>query len=106
MAESILSSADRQRHITHHLTALAHLIHAHAPHATVEVLAQPYEDADAHLLVWFPPGGDHKTREMLREVLTARSTDILLDTGLVILAGVYETSQRPTHGATAEVAWY
>jgi len=101
MANPTLSVSERHEGITQYLTELAHLVHAHAPQATVEVLSRPYEDEDAHFLVWLPTGVSARVQETLRKALTARSTAIFLDTGLLILAGVYATSQRPTRGAPA-----
>jgi hypothetical protein len=53
-----------------------------------------YEDEDAHLVVFLPEGVCESEIEKLHQTLTKRSTEILLDAGLLILAGVYEMSQQ------------
>lgn len=94
MPEHPPTAPDRLRLVEHYLTELARLAQDHTPQATVEVLSTLYEDEDAHLVVWLPDGTCEQDLETLREMLTQRSTEILLDADLFILAGVYETSQQ------------
>jgi hypothetical protein len=81
--------------IDHHISELSRLAQEHYPQAAIEVLPTLYEDEDAHIVVFLPEGICESESERLREMLTKRSTEILLDAGLLILAGVYETSQQP-----------
>jgi hypothetical protein len=100
MPEHTPTATDRRRLVAHALTELTRLVQAHIPLAAVEVLSTLYEDEDAHLVVWAPEGTCGGALEQLQALLTERSTAILLDTGLLILAGVYETSQqRPSDQA-------
>ncbi|HXH11857.1 MAG TPA: hypothetical protein VNP04_19095 [Alphaproteobacteria bacterium] len=65
------------------------------PDAVVEVLFTHYEDEDAHILVYVPDSTSEVDMDRLGEALTERSVEILQDTGLLILVGVYEASSRP-----------
>jgi hypothetical protein len=94
MPEHTPTATDRRGLVEHYLTELTRLAQAHAPQAIVDVLSTRYEDEDAHLVVWLPDGTCARDIDTLREMLTERSTEILLDAGLVILAGVYERSQQ------------
>jgi hypothetical protein len=94
MPERMPTATDRLGLVKNYLSELSHLAQVHAPQAVVEVLSTLYEDEDAHLVVFLPEGAHESEIERLRETLTKRSTEILLDTGLLILAGVYETSQQ------------
>src|SRR5215475_967572 len=101
MSEQTPTAPDRLGLVEHYLTELIHLVQAHAPQAAVEVLSTLYEDEDAHLVVWLPDGACDSELDTLCEALTQRSTEILLDTGILILAGVYERSQqRQSSGAS------
>jgi hypothetical protein len=98
MPEHTPTAMDRRRLVEHYLTELTHLAQAHTPLATVEVLSTLYEDEDAHLVVWVPEGTCARDLEHLHALLTERSTAIFLETGLLVLAGVYETSQQRPSG--------
>ena len=97
-------TTDRRRLVAHYVTELTRLAQAYTPLAAVDVLPSRYEDEDAHLVVWVPDGTRARDLERLRAMLTKRSTAILLDTGLLILAGVYETSQQRQRSASSEGA--
>ncbi len=101
MPEHTPTATDRRGLVAHYITELARLAQAHAPQAAVEVLSIPYEDEDAHIIVWLPEGVCDSALDTLRETLTTRSTEILLEAGILILAGVYETSQQPKSHATS-----
>lgn len=100
MSERALTATDHLGLVAHYITELSHLAKAHHPQAVIEVLATLYEDEDAHLIVFLPAGTCESDVDSLRETLTKRSTEILLDTGLLILAGVYETAPSRRADAT------
>lgn len=77
-----------------YLTELRGLAQAQCPEAVVEVLPSRCEDEDAHVLVFLPAGTSETDMERLGAALTSWSVEILLDTGLLILAGVYEATSR------------
>ena len=76
------------------ITEIVSLAKAQCPQADVEILSTRCEDEDAHVLVFLPEGIGEADIDRLGEALTNRSVEILLDTGLLILVGVYEASQR------------
>jgi hypothetical protein len=94
MPERTQTAKDRMGRVDHYISELSRLAKDQYPQAAIEVLSTLYEDEDAHLVVFLPEGACESDRERLCETLTERSTEILLDTGLLILAGVYETSQQ------------
>jgi hypothetical protein len=89
-----IPTAERIALIDRYVTELVLLIKEQCPDAVVEVLFTHYEDEDAHILVFVPQETDGTAIDRLQAVLTERSVQILDDTGLLILAGVYEASQR------------
>ncbi len=77
-----------------YLTEATLFIKHQCPEAAVEVSQTPYEDEDAHILVFVPASLSEKAREQLADACAGKSLTILLETGLLILIGVYELSQR------------
>ena len=77
-----------------YITELILLAKGSCPDAVVEVLFTRYEDEDAHILVYLPEGTSETDMDRRGDALTERSVEILLNTGLLILVGVYEASQR------------
>jgi hypothetical protein len=64
------------------------------PEADIEVIFTRFEDEDAHIFVFLPEEACEVDIDRLGDALTRRSVEILLETGLLILTGVYEASQR------------
>ena len=89
-----IPTAERIALIDRYITELVLLVKEQCPDAVVEVLFTHYEDEDAHILVFVPQETDETAVDRLQGVLTERSVQILDDTALLILAGVYEASQR------------
>jgi hypothetical protein len=94
MSEHAPMLTDRTRLLDKYITELVLLVKGSCPDAIVEVLSTRYEDEDAHILVYPPDGTSDTDMERLGDTLTDRSVEILLETGLLILIGVYETAQR------------
>ena len=94
MSERTPTATDRMGLVDHYISELARFAKDHYPQAAIEVLSTLYEDEDAHLVVFLPEGVCESEIEKLHQTLTKRSTEILLDAGLLILAGVYEMSQQ------------
>jgi len=94
MSERTPTAPDRTGLVDYYISELSRLAKDHYPQAAIEVLSTLYEDEDAHLVVFLPEGACESEIEKLRETLTQRSTEILLDTGFLILVGVYELSQQ------------
>ena len=98
-AEESLKAAQRTALLDKYVTELILLAKEQCPEAVVEVLFTRHEDEDAHIFVFLPEDTIEKDIDRLGEALTNRSVGILLDTGLLILTGVYEASQgRPRIG--------
>ena len=95
MPNPIPTGNDRAALLDKYVTEISLLAKELCPEAAVEVLFTRYEDEDAHIFVFLPEGSSETDMDRLGEALTDRSVEILLDTGLLILAGVYEASQRP-----------
>lgn len=95
MPEQMSVAANRTALLDKYVTELILLARAQCPEAVVDVLFTRYEDEDAHLVVFLPESSCEADMDQLGEVLTKRSVDILLETGLLILAGAYNASQRP-----------
>jgi hypothetical protein len=89
-----IPTAERIALIDRYITELVLLIKEQCPDAVVEVLFTHYEDEAAHILVFVPEETDGTAVDRLQAVLTERSVQILDDTGVLILVGVYEASQR------------
>jgi hypothetical protein len=85
---------DRTALLEPYVTELGRLAKEQCPAAVVEVLFTRYEDEDAHVVVFLPESASETDMDKLGEVLTRRSVEVLLETGLLILAGVYEAAQR------------
>lgn len=99
MSDQIPLSTDRTALLDRYIVELVQLAKAQYPEASVEVLPAPIEDEDAHILVYPPEGTSETDMDKLGDALTERSVEILLDTGLLILVGVYEASpRRPSTG--------
>jgi REP element-mobilizing transposase RayT len=95
------AATDRRTLVDHYITEISSLAQKHCPEADIEVLAAPYEDEDAHIVVLIPQEVGENEMDRLSELLTKRSTELLLDTGLLILAGVYEASEQPKNRSSA-----
>jgi hypothetical protein len=87
-------TAERIALIDRYVTELVLLTKEQCPDAVVEVLFTHYEDEDAHILVFVPEETEETPVDRLQAVLTERSVQMLDGTGVLILAGVYEASQR------------
>jgi hypothetical protein len=85
---------ERTRLLDEYITEPILLVKGSCPDAIVEVLSTRYEDEDAHILVYPPESTSDTDMDRLGDVLTERSVEILLDTDLLILIGVYEAAQR------------
>jgi hypothetical protein len=94
MSEHLPILTDRTSLLDKYITELILLAKGSCPDAVVEVLFTQYEDEDAHILVYLPEDTSETDMDRLGDALTERSVEILLDTGLLILVGVYEASQR------------
>jgi hypothetical protein len=94
MSEHLPILTDRTHLLDKCITELILLAKGNCPDAIVEVLFTRYEDEDAHILVYVPEDTSETDLDGLVDMLTERSVEMLLDTGLLILVGVYEASQR------------
>lgn len=94
MPEQAPTTIDRTVLLEQYIAEIRCLAQAQQPEAVVEVLSIRCEDEDAHILIFLPAGTSETDLERLGATLTSRSVEILLDTGLLILAGVYEASSR------------
>lgn len=95
MSPSGQTLKDRKSLLDQHLTEATLFIKQQCPDAEVEVSQTSYEDEDAHILVFPPASFSEEAREKLADACAEKSIRILLETGLLILIGVYEPSQRP-----------
>ena len=95
MPDQVPLSTDHTALLDRYVTELIQLAKAQYPEASIQVLPVPFEDEDAHILVYPPEGTSDTDMDRLGDTLTERSVEILLDTGLLILIGVYEAAQRP-----------
>jgi REP element-mobilizing transposase RayT len=87
---------DRLALVDRYIREFSSLAAKHCPQAEIEVLSTCFEDEDAHLIVYVPTDFGEDEMDRLSERLTKRSTQVLLDAGILILAGVYEASEKPT----------
>ncbi len=87
-------AADRFEWVDHYIKEFSHLAAKHCPQAKIEVLAICFEDEDAHIVVYVPHDFGEDEMDRLSEILTKRSTKVLLDAGILILAGVYAHSEK------------
>jgi hypothetical protein len=94
MSEHLPILTDRTHLLDTYITELVLLAKRSCPDAIIDVLSTRYEDEDAHILVYPPEGTTDANMDRLGDTLTDRSVEILLDTGLLILIGVYEAAER------------
>lgn len=94
MPDTAKDTTERSALIDQCVTELSLVVKEHCPDATVKVTFSRYEDEDAHVFVFVPPGTTERDMDTLEELLTDRSIQILLDKGLLILVGVYEAAER------------
>lgn len=76
------------------LTEFSLFVKELCPEATMEITETAYEDEDANIFVWPPISWTAEDCDALEERLSARSIDILLQTGYHILVGVFETALK------------
>ena len=95
MARDSTSLPDRRDTLDRHLTWLALLIKELCPEAEIDISLARYEDEDAHIQVFPPDAMTDEERDRLADRLADRTVEILNETGLFILAGVYDPAQRP-----------
>lgn len=98
MAKPLQSPKERRVLLDRCLTEVSLFIKKLCPTAVVEVSTTRYEDEDAHIMVFPPETLSEKAREKLADACADQSVSILLETGLLILIGVYDTAQ---HASTA-----
>jgi hypothetical protein len=89
------AATDRSALVDRYIREFSRLAEKHCPKADINVLSTTFEDEDAHLVVYVPQGFGEDEMDRLSETLTKRSTKVLLDTGILILAGVYEAAEKP-----------
>jgi hypothetical protein len=94
MRDQVATGTDRAALLDKDVTEISLLAKELCPEADVDIVFTRYEDEDAHIFVFLPEGTSETAVDKLGEALTQRSVEILLDTGLLILTGVYEASQR------------
>lgn len=95
MPDSTSAATDRLVLVDRYIKEFSRLAEKHCPQADIEVLSTSFEDEDAHIVVYVPRDFGEDEMDRLSETLTKRSTTVLLDTGILILAGVYEASEKP-----------
>ena len=72
------------------LTEFSLFVKELCPEASVEITKTIYEDEDANVVVRPPVQWTAEECDTLEERLAERSIDILLETGYLILVGVFE----------------
>lgn len=102
MPDAAKDTTERTALIDKCVTELSLLAKERCPDVTVQVTFTRYEDEDAHVFVFAPPGIIERDMDILEEVLTDRSIQILLDKGLLILVGVYDTAERDQTATTGQ----
>lgn len=95
MAKAARRSLDRRALVDQVLTDFSLFIKKRCPEAELEISLTRFEDEDGHILVFPPDDIAEADRDRLDAQLAKRSVHLLLKTGVLILAGVYEPSQRP-----------
>jgi hypothetical protein len=60
------------------------------PNARIEISFERYEDEDAHVRIYPPPGLSPGEVQQFELTLGRRCSDILLETGLFIIGAVYD----------------
>lgn len=106
MPRAARRTMDRRALVDRYVTDLTSVIKDRCPDAELEISFTRYEDEDAHILVFPPDDFKEADRDRLSAKVAERSVNILLKTGVLILAGVYEPSQRPgrRHGPRPSTA--
>ena len=94
MARAVRQPVDRRSLADQYVTDFSLFIKKRCPEAHLEISFTRYEEEDAHIRVFPPETLSEKECERLGHEIAERSIDILLETGLLILAGVYEPQQR------------
>jgi hypothetical protein len=61
-----------------------------APDARIEISFERYEDEDAHVRIYPPPGLSQEEAQRIEVAVGQRCTDILLDAGLFIIGAVFD----------------
>lgn len=95
MPDHTSAAGDRLALVDSYIKEFSRLAQKHCPKADIDVFATCFEDEDAHVVVYVPHDFGENEMDRLSEMLTKRSTKVLLDTGILILAGVYELSEKP-----------
>lgn len=95
MAKEVPALPDRRDLIDRYLTSFGLLIKELCPEAEIDISPVRYEDEDAHIRVFPPASITEQERDRLADRLADRTVEILNETGLLILTGVYEPAQRP-----------
>jgi hypothetical protein len=85
---------DRRDLVDHHVTSLSLLIKERCPEAEMEISFTRYEDEDAHIWVFPPETLGEAERDRLWHEIADKSLDILLESGVLILTGVFQPDQR------------
>ena len=98
MPDPTSTAADRSSWVEHYISEFSRLAKQHCPKADIEVFATCVEDEDAHIVVYVPNDFGEAEMDGLSEMLTKRSTKVLLETGILILAGVYHCFEKPNTG--------
>lgn len=88
MAQTIQEVRDYRAKLDAAVTTLSRFIHDLCAAAQLEVSFVRYEDEDAHIWVTLPPSLPWEEQEHFANRLAEKSLDILLEEGLLILAGV------------------
>ena len=89
------ATTDRSALLDRYIREFSQLAEKYCPKADIDVLSTAFEVGDAHLVVYVPQGFGEDEMDRLSETLTKRSTKVLLDTGILILAGVYKAAEQP-----------
>ena len=96
MAKRVRHEVDRRALVDQHVTALSLFIKDRCPDAELEITFTRYEEEDAHIWVFPPDTLPEAEREQLGHEIADKSIDILLEDGILVLAGVFEPDQRAT----------
>ncbi len=86
----IFVPVDRRSLVDHYLTEMGLYAKQLCAEARVEMLTTSYEGEDGHVRLFPPAGLEDREIERLEDKLADKSTEILLTTGVSILAGVFE----------------
>lgn len=95
MPDPTSAVTDRSALVDRYIKEFSRLAAKYCPKADIEILSTAFEDEDAHLVVYVPQEFGEDEMDRLSEILTKRSTKVLLDKSILILAGVYEASEKP-----------